>query len=392
MLHSLSDRYALAMVGSPDVLPRVDGVHAAGFGAYCSRLHHPRPHRPERMASPNPLRELTLARIRSFVREPEALFWTFGFPIIMALGLGLAFRERPAEKAAVGVERGSVAERHLPALRASSEVAVTVLSADSAERAVRKGDVAVLLAGRDTLVYRFDPARAESRAAQLIADGVVQRAAGMRPAVATLDDPDRLPGGRYIDWVIPGLIGMNLMSTGMWGMGFGLVQMRQKKQLKRMSSTPMRKRDFLLAQIIARLAFILLEVPPIVIFAWLAFGVKVQGSLIGLALAVMLGAMTFAGLGLLASTRARTIEGVSGVLNLLMLPMFVLSGVFFPASRYPDALQPFVQALPLTALNDLLRAVYNDGLPLGALAGEVGILLAWMVGAFLLSLRWFRWQ
>jgi ABC-2 type transport system permease protein len=344
------------------------------------------------MSSPNALRELTLARIRSFVREPEALFWTFGFPIMMAVGLGLAFRERPAEKAAVGIERGSVAERWAPALARSPEVELTVLSADSAEEAIRKGDVAVLLAGRDALTYRYDPARAESRSAQLIADRVVQRAAGAPERVPSIHDRERRPGGRYIDWVIPGLIGMNLMSTGMWGMGFGLVQMRQKKQLKRMSSTPMRRRDFMLAQILSRLAFLSFEVPPVVLFAWLAFGVTVRGSLLGLALVTLLGAMTFAGLGLLASTRARTIEGLSGALNLVMLPMFVLSGVFFPASRYPDAIQPFVQALPLTALNDALRAVYNDALPITAYAGELAILAAWMVVTFLLSVRWFRWQ
>jgi ABC-type multidrug transport system permease subunit len=344
------------------------------------------------MANPSPLRELTLARIRAFVREPEALFWTFGFPIMMALGLGIAFRERGAETAAVGIERGSVAERWAPALRSAEGIDLTVLSRDSAETALRKGDVAVLLTGRDTLVYRYDPARTESNAARLAADRVVQRAAGSVDRVAARDDRERRAGSRYIDWVLPGLIGMNLMSTGLWGMGFGLVQMRQKKQLKRMSSTPMRRRDFLFAQILGRLSFIALEVPPVVLFAWLAFGVTVQGSLLALALIVVLGAMTFAGLGLLASARARTIEGLSGALNLVMFPMFVLSGVFFPASRFPDAAQPFVQALPLTALNDALRAVYNDAMPFAAYAGELAILAAWMAGGFLLSLRWFRWQ
>ena len=344
------------------------------------------------MSSPNALRELTLARIRSFVREPEALFWTFGFPIIMAVGLGLAFRDRPAERAMVAIERGSVAERYAPALARSPDVELSILSADSADRAIRKGDVAVLLAGRDALTYRYDPARAESRSAQLIADRVVQRAAGATDRVPSIHDRERRPGGRYIDWVIPGLIGMNLMSTGMWGMGFGLVQMRQKKQLKRMSSTPMRRRDFMLAQILARLSFLALEVPPVVLFAWLAFGVAVQGSLLALALVTLVGAMTFAGLGLLASARARTIEGLSGALNLVMFPMFVLSGVFFSASRYPDAIQPFIQALPLTALNDALRAVYNDALPFTAYAGELAILAAWMAASFVLSVRWFRWQ
>ncbi|HEX8696352.1 MAG TPA: ABC transporter permease [Longimicrobium sp.] len=340
----------------------------------------------------SPLRELILLRLNSFLREPEALFWTFVFPIMMAIGLGLAFRESPAERARVGVERGSVAERYLPALRASAEVEARVLSPDEAERALRKGDVGVLLAGRDTLVYRYDPARDESRAARLVADAAVQRGAGGTRPVATSEDRERQPGGRYIDWVIPGLIGLNLMSTGMWGIAFGLVQMRSKKQLKRLTATPMRRRDFLVSQIVARMSFIVLEVPPIVIFAWLAFGVQVRGSLLALAGVALLGGIAFSGLGLLCSARPRTIEGVSGILNLVMLPMFVVSGVFFSASRYPDAVQPLIQALPLTAMVDALRAVYNDGLPFPAYAHEVAILAAWTVVTFVLALRIFRWQ
>ena len=183
------------------------------------------------MHGSSPLRELTLARIRSFVREPEALFWTFGFPIMMALGLGIAFREAPVQKVVVGVERGTAGDRYTAPLRASDEVELRVLPRDSAERALAKGDVSVLLTGRDTLVYRYDPGRSESSSARLVADGIVQQTAGVRPAVATIDDRDRRRGGRYVDWVLPGLIGMNLMSTGLWGMGFGLVQMRQKKQI-----------------------------------------------------------------------------------------------------------------------------------------------------------------
>ncbi|HEX5725724.1 MAG TPA: ABC transporter permease [Longimicrobiaceae bacterium] len=340
----------------------------------------------------HPLRELVRARVVAFLREPEALFWTFGFPLVMAAALGLAFREAPTEQAVVGVERGSAGERHAAALRASPEVEVRVLPPDSAERALRRGDVAVLLAGRDTLVYRYDPAREESRAARLLADAAVQAGAGAARPVAVREDRERQPGGRYIDWVVPGILGLNLMSTGMWGIGFGLVIMRQKKQLKRLSATPMRRRDFLLAQILARLLFIAVEVPPIVVFAWLAFGVEVRGSLLALAGVVLLGAMAFAGLGLLCAARPRTIEGVSGLLNLVMLPMFVLSGVFFSAGRFPDPIQPLVQALPLTALNDAVRAIYNEGLPFAGYAGEVAILAAWMAASFVLALRMFRWQ
>lgn len=344
------------------------------------------------MNSRSPLRELTLMRIRGFLREPEALFWTFVFPILMAVGLGVAFRDKPAGVSLVGVQRGTVAERYLPALRASREIRVVVLGDSAAARAVRKGDVGVLLTGSGRLVYRYDPAREESRVARLLADQAVQAGAGGTRPVMTAEDARRQPGGRYIDWVIPGLIGLNLMSTGMWGIGFGLVQMRSKKQLKRMVSTPMRRRDYLLAMILARLVFICLEVPPIVIFSWLAFGVTIRGSIVSFAVLAILGAMTFSGLGLLAASRARTVEGVSGILNVVMLPMFVLSGVFFSASRYPDVLQPFIRALPLTALNDAFRAVYNDALPVTSWWPQAAILVAWMVITFACALKIFRWQ
>jgi ABC-2 type transport system permease protein len=344
------------------------------------------------MTELHPLRELVWMRLRTFLREPEALFWTFGFPVILAIGLGLAFGDPPRVVAEVAVERGSSAERWTRTLRASPELRVRVLPPDSAARALRTGEVAVVLRGRDTLTFQYDPGREESLAARLLADQAVQRAAGGTRPVAVREDRERRRGARYIDWVIPGLIGLNLMSTGMWGIGFGVVQMRQKKQLKRLVSTPMRRRDYLLAQILSRLVFVALEVPPIVLFAYLAFGVRVEGGWAALAVVVLTGAMAFAGMGLLAASRARTIEGVSGLLNLAMLPMFVLSGVFFSARRYPESLQPLVQALPLTALNDALRGVYGEGAPLPALGGELLILAAWMAASFFLALRWFRWQ
>jgi ABC-2 type transport system permease protein len=344
------------------------------------------------MSSRHALRELTLLRIRTFLREPEALFWTFGFPIIMAVGLGLAFGNPRPEPVRVMIEEGSAAERFAAALAGDPGIQATLAPPAAAEAARRRGEVDLVVGGADTLVYRFDPTRPEARTARLEVDRVIQEAAGARPAVAVAADPRRQPGGRYIDWVIPGLIGLNLMSTGMWGIGFNIVDSRQKKQLKRLIATPMRRRDYMLSQILARMTFVLLEVPPIVIFAWLAFGVEVQGSLLALAFVVLLGAMAFSGLGLLAASRARTIEGISGIMNVVMLPMFVLSGVFFSAARFPDAMQPFIRALPLTALNDALRTVYNEGLPLVHAAGPLLILLAWMVVCFLLALRWFRWQ
>ncbi len=338
------------------------------------------------------VREIAFMRARSFLREPEALFWTFGFPILLAMGLGLAFREE-AERppAPVGVERGSVAEAHLPALRGAA-IDPILLDAAAAERGLRTGELPLVLGGSDTLVFRYDPARAESREVRLLADAAIQRGAGAGTPVPVVDDAERHPGSRYIDWLIPGLIGLNIMSTGMWAVGFGIVDMRQKLQLKRLVATPMRRSDFLLGQIAARLGYLLLEVPPLVLFAWLVFGVRIAGSIAALTFLILLGAFSFAGLALLASSRARTVEGISGINNVIMLPMFVLSGVFFSASRFPDALQPAIAALPLTALNDALRGVYNEGVGLGSLGPEIAVLLVWMVVSFALALRLYRWE
>lgn len=338
------------------------------------------------------LRELALLRVRTFLREPEALFWTFVFPILMAIGLGIAFGGEGDAPVPVVVVAGSAGDRHAAALAASSDLEITRLPAAEAADMLRRAEADLLIGGGDSVVLRFDPSRAESRTARLLVNEALQSGAGATRPVAVAVDPERQPGSRYIDWVIPGLIGLNLMSTGLWGIGFGIVNMRQKKQLKRLVATPMRRGDFLASQMLARLAFLVLEVPPLVLFAWLVFRVRVEGSWLDLGLIVLLGTLAFSALGLLASSRARTVEGVSGIMNVIMLPMFILSGVFFSARRFPDLIQPFIQILPLTALNDAMRAVYNEGRSLPEVSGELLILLIWTGASAVLALRLFRWR
>jgi ABC transporter DrrB family efflux protein len=241
-------------------------------------------------------------------------------------------------------------------------------------------------------VYRFDEARAESQVARLAVDAALQRAAGRSDAFAPREQPIDIIGSRYIDWLVPGLLGMNIMGTGLWGVGFAIVQARTRKLLKRLVATPMSRAEYLASHVLSRLLFLTLETVVIVGFAWIAFDVAVRGTIAALAVLALLGALSFGGLGLLVASRARTIEGVSGLMNLVMMPMWVLSGVFFASSNFPDVMQPFIQALPLTALIDALRGVMNEGLSLGALSGEVAILLAWGVLPFVLALRLFRWQ
>jgi ABC-2 type transport system permease protein len=341
---------------------------------------------------PSPLVELTLSRLREFLREPEAVFWVFAFPVLMALALGIAFRsERPQEVVVGVVEAGG---RGSPAadLERAPGLRVRRLSAPEADASLRNGQIALVVVAGSPPSYRFDPTRPESRVARLVVDNALQRAAGRADVWHARDQEVVSPGSRYIDWLIPGLIGMNIMGTGLWSIGFSVVQARTRKLLKRLMATPMPRGYYLLSHLLARLVFLVLEVGAVLAFGWLVFGVRSAGSLWLVAGLTLLGAFCFAGLGLLIASRARTIEAVSGLMNVAMVPMWLLSGVFFAATNFPDAAQPFIRALPLTALNDALRAVMLEGRGLTTLGVEIGILVAWGVATFALALKLFRWR
>jgi ABC-type multidrug transport system permease subunit len=341
----------------------------------------------------NPLLALTRARILEFLREPEALFWVFAFPIIMAVVLGFAFRDRPPDPLPVGVVAGlestSIAQA-LASSRAVKPQAVDSL-ADGLER-LRTGKIALLVEERGGLVYHFDPTRPDARVARLEADDVIQRARGRRDPSPARQEPVHEKGSRYIDFLLPGILGLNLMGTGIWGIGFNIVNARLKKTLKLMVATPMRKSDYLLSQMASRFVFLILEVGIILAFGVAAFRVPIRGTIGLLLLTTILGAVGFAGIGLLVVARARTLEAASGLMNLVMVPMWLLSGVFFSSERFPKAAQPFIQALPLTALNNALRAVMLEGKGLAAIGGELLIVGLWGVVSFALALKIFRWQ
>ncbi len=343
----------------------------------------------------NPLYTLTRARILEFVREPEALFWVFAFPIIMALVLGFAFRDRPADPLPVGVAEGPTAAAISQALEKSGLVRpLAYPDRETGLQGLRTGKIALLVEepGGSGLVYHFDSTRPDARLARLEVDDALQRSRGRSdpspPRVSLIQEK----GSRSIDFLLPGILGLNLMGTGIWGVGFSIVNARLKKTLKLMVATPMRKSDFLLAQMLSRFVFLVLEVAVILAFGVWAFQVPIRGPLWLLTLATILGAVSFAGVGLLVVSRARTLEAASGLMNLVMVPMWLLSGVFFSSERFPAAAQPFIRALPLTALNDALRAVMLEGSGLAAVSGELAILAAWGLVSFGIALWIFRWQ
>jgi ABC-type multidrug transport system permease subunit len=349
---------------------------------------------------PHPLVELTRARLLEFAREPEAVFWVFIFPVLLAVALGIAFRAKPAERLHAAILSTSPAAGRLTTLLTpSGDLMVTVVTPGEAAQALRSGKVDVVVDGATpdggaplAVTYRYDTTRPEGRAARLAVDDALQRALGRPDRLSTRDERVAQPGNRYIDFLIPGLVGLNLMGSGMWGLGFAVVQARTRKLLKRFAATPMRRSHYLLSFMLSRLVGLVLEVAVVLGFGWLLFGVAVRGSILDLAVVSLLGSLTFAGVGLLVAARPRTIEGVSGWMNLVQLPMWLLSGSFFSYERFPKVAYPFIRALPLTALNDALRAVINDGTPLVANWQAVAVMTAWGAVSFVLALRLFRWQ
>ena len=344
----------------------------------------------------HPLIELTRMRWREFLREKEAVFWVFVFPVLMTFALGIAFRNSAPEKTFVAIEgdsqNASVIELS-NALAQSPEITASILSPDDATKALRSGKVSIVVRPQNgSYDYRFDPTRPESRTARLLVDDALQRAKGRKDVVHTAEEKITEPGARYVDFLVPGLIGMNMMGSGLWGLGFTVVIARSRKILKRFAATPMRRSHYLLSFMLSRLLFLVPEVAAVVVFAWLVFGFTVRGSWLSVSLITLLGGFTFSAIGMLIAARPTTIEGVSGLMNFIMLPMWLLSGTFFSSERFPVMFQPFIKALPLTALNTLLRSVMNEGASLSTNWMNVAILGAWLVVSFVVALKIFKWQ
>jgi ABC-2 type transport system permease protein len=336
--------------------------------------------------------ELTKWRWRELIREPEAIFWVFAFPIILAVALGIAFKDRGVPDTRVGVQAGPSADSLSAVLNAAPRLNASVMDSVDAALALRTGRVPIVVVAQTPVIFRFDSTREESLVARLLVDHALQVAAGRSNVVEIRELHSADPGARYIDFLIPGLLGMNIMGTGFWGVGFGIVNARNRKLLKRFVASPMKRSQFLLAQMLTRMAFLVLEATILIGFGVLVFGVPFAGSIVTFSMVVAFGGLTFAAMGLLVASRVQTIEGVSGLMNVIMMPMWILSGVFFSSANFPDAAQPAIKVLPLTTLNDALRAVMLDGAALLSMTPALLALAAWTLACFAVALKIFRWS
>ena len=344
--------------------------------------------------APSPLKELIKARIREFLREPGYVFWVFGFPLLMAIGLGLAFRSKAPEPPRIAVTE-AVAPETARALSTSKRLISEQLSRSEAVRALARTKVDLVVDQPDPskpVVLKLDTAQEKILLARVVTEDVLQRAAGRQDALQVDEQAVSEKGSRYVDFLVPGLIGLNLMGSSMWGIGFNLVLARKRKLLRRYAVTPMRRSHFLLSYFFSRSMFLVMELAVLIGFGKLIFGTHIQGSFPALIVASVLGAAAFAAIGFLIGARLSSTEVAGGWMNFVQLPMWLLSGSFFSYERFPEWLQLPIKLLPLTAANDSLRRIYNEAGTLSSVGFELTVLMAWSIVGFAVALKIFRWQ
>ncbi|HVE84692.1 MAG TPA: ABC transporter permease [Myxococcales bacterium] len=344
---------------------------------------------PERL---NPLWELILMRSRSLTREPSVLFWTFIFPLLTSLALGVAFRNQQLQPIDVAVADGPGADAAVAQLNAEPGLHAVRVPLPEARERLRRGKAALVLVPGESPELVVDPSQPEGRSARLLVHEALERAAGRADKVSLRTAEVTEPGSRYIDFLIPGLLGMGMMMSGAWGIGWSIVDMRTGKLLKRLMATPMKRSHFLLSFMVSRSLLTVLEVLFFVFYARVLFGVRMFGSLLEFVAYALLGSLSFAGLAILIASRAQNTQTASGLMNLMTMPMMVVSGVFFSSSHFPEWTQPVIKALPLTAVLDGLRGIMLDGLSIAALGPQLVVMVAWGLLPFVIALRIFRWS
>lgn len=351
----------------------------------------------------HPILAITIARLREFIRRPESVFWVYMFPLLMVVVLGSAFRNQTAEKFDVDVVNSSRADELVKKLTPNLRLKLNQIEEAAARNRLRTGKTNLLVVSQSdsanpssdsalTVEYVFDPSRPGSLTARNLVDDQLQRASGRVDVVTSTDVSFSEPGGRYVDFLVPGLLAMGLMGGGLWGVGFAIVDMRIRKLLKRLMATPMKRTDFLMGVMNSRLIFMVPQIALLLLFSYWVFGVKVYGNWFSIMLVVLIGAVEFSVIGLLVAARAQTMETVSGLMNLVMLPMYTLCGIFFSYERFPAIVHPLIRWLPLTPVIDSLRALMLDGKSIFSLGPELAVMTFWCVVPFAIALWIFRWN
>lgn len=340
------------------------------------------------------VKAVALQAFLEFWRSPQAVFWTYGFPLMMAVVLGFAFQAGEPEPVSVGVVDSPESRAFLAPLDGEPLLDVEWLSARDADRALGRGRVALTVRwGDEGEVLRSDPTRPEAMLARLLVERCLGEAAsGEARGVRPVHEVEDRPGSRYIDFLIPGLIGLNLLGAGMWGVGFNLVQMRVGNLLRRIFVTPMRRSEFLAGYLLGRSVLVIPEAFAIMAFGVFLWGVPFRGSLLAALVLIVVGGWVFTAIGCLLACRARTTETIGGLMNAVQLPMWILGGTFFANEGLEGPMRWAAESMPLTHVNRALRDVMLEPGTLVDVWAPVAALAVTGVLCFTLAMRWFRWQ
>jgi len=364
-----------------------------------------------------PIIQLILIQFREFYREPGILFWAIVFPVLMAWGLGIAFTHKAEQKRDIAfienhtqpdtlfrgiitnyAKKDSSSKEHF--LRyvirsGNKKTGFTVYrfipsTWEKSAKLLKQGSILIIIEEKEgKLFYHYDPFNNDAQLTYMQLSSFISKGKPLEPAAEI--KPLTQKGTRYIDFLVPGLIALNLMMSTMWGISYSLIEKRSKKLLRRMVATPMKKSSFMLSQLIARLVLNILEAFIVFIFAYFYFGITIQGNFIALIILYFAGMLCFTGISILVSSRTANTYVGNGLINAVVMPMMVLSGIFFSYHNFPDVVIPYIQALPLTILGDGIRSIFIEGAGFGEIFSPTIILSLIGILTFGVGLKIYKW-
>ena len=373
----------------------------------------------------NQLWQLISALFREIIREPGVLFWGILFPILMSLGLGLAFTKKAdvirkvaiinnTEKSGKAIENTIVSdfleinceknmsqakdEWHWKYVIKDEKLGNSIflfysMRWEEAMKFLKRGTINVLVGGiNDSLEYHFDPMNSDAVLTYLKLSSIIGKGETLPVRSNSEIKPLTVTGTRYIDFLVPGLITMGVMMSCMWGISYGIIEKRSKKLLRRLVATPMKKSHFLIALITVRIVMNFIESGVLLVFSLFAFKMTVQGDITALILMYLAGNIAFAGIAVFVSCHTSNTEVGNGLINFVVFPMMVLSGIFFSYQNFPDWSIGVIKNLPLTMMTDGIRSIFNEGAGYHEVAIPIFILL--IIGSlfFSVGLRIFKWH
>ena len=364
----------------------------------------------------NQLFQLILAHFKEIIREPAVLFWGILFPILMAWGLGIAFTSKPKlEREIVIIKTSDTLQTgnselirflhpyqkkgkypYIISLKNKKlgdvDLKFTLKDWSNAIKMLKKGETSLILEPqKDVTYYHFDRANSDAQLMYQLVYSITNYGIDYYTAHQEEIKPLTLKGTRYIDFLIPGLISMGIMMSTCWGISYTVIERRSKKLLRRMVATPMKKSNLLLALIFARFTMNFVEAAILFLFAWLYFGIQIQGNIFALLLIIIAGNMAFSGISILISSHTSNPEIGNGLINAVVTPMMVLSGVFFSYHYFPEWSQPIIKNLPLTMIADNIRSIFNEEAGLVDIWKATLILMATGLVSFFAGLKLFKW-